>query len=64
MKPKVTVNCVANHYAMPSERIIEVSDRDTGKGLLISIRSGADGELLVEPYRCDDGVRIITPRAA
>lgn len=50
-KPTVTVRCVANQYAAPNERIIEISGRH-GAGALISIIENDDG-LNVYVYRCE-----------
>lgn len=55
-KPTVLTKCVANTNAMHNERIVEVSDRETGKGCLISVRRLVDGTLVIEPYRGDPGV--------
>ena len=52
-KPRVTVLCVANRYAAPNERIIEVGSGSKGVGCLISLREIADGTLIVEPYHAD-----------
>lgn len=55
-KPAVLTKCVANAYTSSNERIIEVSDRETGLGCLISIRRLPNGNLSIEPYRGDAGV--------
>lgn len=54
-KPTVLTKCVANAYTGPDERIVEVSDRETGKGCLISIRRHADGRLILQPMRGEPG---------
>jgi hypothetical protein len=51
-KPKVTVNCVANRYAGPNERIIEFS-APNGAGGLIALRIRNDGLIVVDVYRCN-----------
>lgn len=62
-RPAVNLRPVADSYHGPTERIIEFSDRDTGAGGLISIRRG-DGELIVDVYRCDDNVRVLSRTTA
>jgi hypothetical protein len=52
-KPKVTLKCVADQYASPGEKIIELSDN--GSGCLISIRR-VNGKLVICPYRGDKDV--------
>lgn len=63
-KPKVTVNCVANQYTGPGERIIEFCDPDTDgpAGGLISFRRNPRGALDVHVYRCDPGVNVVVGR--
>lgn len=56
-KPRVTVNCVANKYAAPNERIIEVFDKDTKQGALISLLS-YNGRLIIGLYCADHRVEI------
>ena len=53
-KPRVIINCVANQYASPGERIIEFSFPD-GTGGLISFYSG---NKTVSVYRVDDSVDV------
>jgi hypothetical protein len=56
---RVTLRCVADHYAAKDrERIIEFFDPETGKGGLIGFFRREDGSLLVQPYRLDDGVLV------
>ncbi|WP_431881925.1 hypothetical protein [Micromonospora chalcea] len=54
-KPRVTTNCVANGYAGPDERIVEVSGQ-RGKGCLISIRNRPDGTVSIDVHRRDPEV--------
>ena len=57
---RVTVNCVADHYANKHrERIIEFTDPETGLGGLISFRRSEDGKLYVNPYNFDAGVVVV-----
>lgn len=62
-KVRVLTRCVANHYAMSNERIVEFSDPD-GVGGLISFRTHAteDGkpQVSIWLYRLSDGV-IVNP---
>jgi hypothetical protein len=60
-KPKVTINCVASHYAGPDERIIEFSSK--GGGGLIAFRVADDGRLLVDVYRQDRTVKVRVAKA-
>ena len=57
---------VADRYAMNDESIFEFSAGKRGhrRGGLISIRTDADGKVIVEIYRCDEGVdvRVATDR--
>jgi len=55
-KPSVQTKCVASQYGAATERIVEFSDPNTGKGGLISIRPLDNGNLAVDVYRCDPGV--------
>lgn len=55
-RTRVTLNCVADHYAAPGERIVEFMDAETGKGGLISFTRTDAGELVVNLYRLDAGV--------
>src|SRR5512137_41385 len=61
-KPQVIVNCVASHYAGPSETIIEYTFPD-GTGGLISFLTLEDGAPSVSLYRHDPTVKIMTPAA-
>jgi len=56
-KPKVSSRCVANNYAAPNERIIELSN-GAGIGCLVSVRNMPDGTLSVQVYRRDAGVSV------
>ena len=56
MKPDVKVKCPSDHYAGPSERIVEVFDSEADKGCLISIFRNDSNQLIVSVYRCDPGV--------
>jgi hypothetical protein len=57
---------VADRYSVPGESIFEFSAGRRGKrrGGLIAIRTGADGKVIVEVYRVDEGVdvRVSTDR--
>lgn len=58
-KPTVITKCVANTYTGPNERIVEVSDREMGRGCLISVRrvlTEDGGKLVVNVYAADPGV--------
>ena len=61
-KPRVITNCVANHYAGPTERIIEYSFPD-GSGGLISLFVDSDGNPRVDLYRHDTNVQIVVGKA-
>lgn len=50
-RPSVVVNCVADKYAVPGERIVEFGFGD-GFGGLISLRTLQDGTHVVDVYRC------------
>ena len=54
-KPKVNTRCVADRYAGPSEKIIEVTGQD-GIGCLISIWNRDDGAVSVHVHRRDRGL--------
>lgn len=56
-KPRVTTNPVANRYAAPGQRIIEVSAGCTAIGCLISLELVA-GKLKIHIYRQDPEVRV------
>ena len=54
----------ANAYAGTDERILEFSNGGRGGALLgglISVLEPEPGRLIVEVYRCDEGVEIRTP---
>jgi hypothetical protein len=55
-RTRVTVNCTADAYAAPGERIVEFKDDTADKGGLISFRRTDDGRLMVDVYRTDPGV--------
>ena len=57
MKPAVKLKCPAAAYSAPNERIVEVFDKETKNGCLISIRV-VDGELIIEPYSAERGVMV------
>jgi hypothetical protein len=57
-RPTVTLRCPAQAHSAVNERIIEFS-APNGNGGLISIRQLTDGTVVVEPYRLDDGVKVI-----
>lgn len=59
----VTVNCVADRYHAPNERIVEFTF-PSGKGGLISFRLNANGAEVVEVYRLDDEIQVSTPEQA
>lgn len=65
-KPKVTINCVANHYASPDERIIEFlgkgSDGKRLGGLIRFFVSPYSGRLYVDVYRQDRDVVVHVSR--
>lgn len=54
-KPTVTLRSVADQFAAPNERIVEISHNGPGgyAGALISIRAREDGFLVVEVYRAE-----------
>lgn len=56
-RPTVLTRCVADQYHAPHQRIIEISDRETGLGCLISLTRFGDG-LRIHVYRADSGVEI------
>lgn len=66
MKPKANLRCVANNYADPNERIVEVTNgaRDSAKhkGALIGLRNMLDGTFRIEVYRADPGIKVVMPR--
>lgn len=58
-RPKVTINCVADHYADQNrERIVEFYDRECRAGGLISFRR-TNGNLQVSLYNMDDNVQVV-----
>lgn len=57
-KPKVIVNCVANHYTGPNERIIEFTF-PSGEGGLISLRTTHEGASVVDVYNYDRYVQVL-----
>lgn len=59
-RPTVNINCVAQQYAGPDERIIEFMDRKLNKGGLIRLWRCDDGTLRLDIYRCDDGIIVQT----
>ena len=57
-RPRVVVNCVADSYAGPGERIVEFSAAvpdGLSLGGLISFRVSG-GKLIIQVYRADKGV--------
>lgn len=54
-RPSIKTPCVADRYSGPHERIAEFS-ASNGKGGLISIQERHDGRVVVDLYRCDQGV--------
>lgn len=62
--PRVTVNCPADSYSMPSERVIEFTF-PSGKGGLIRLHEATTDderqESRIEIYRIDPGVRLLMP---
>lgn len=61
-KPKIITKCVANHYAMNNERIIEFSNGTTGGLISICNIEGCTGEpdtIRIYVYSCDPGVTIV-----
>ena len=59
-KPSVETRCVANNYAGPNERIVEVSS--SGGGCLIAFTTGEDGKALrIDVYRADQTVTVRGP---
>lgn len=56
---KINTSPVAQHYA--DEKIIEISSPNGGG--LIAFRLTDDGELIIEPYRLDDTVKVNTGEA-
>lgn len=59
MKPRVIINCVANHYAGPGERIVEFSFPGTPgpAGGLIALRYREGGRPAMDLYRVE-GVEV------
>ncbi len=58
-RPTLKSPCVADRYHVMHERIAEVAFPD-GAGCLISLRTQANGTNLVEVYRADDSIRVLT----
>ena len=58
-RPRVLLDCVANDFSSPGERIIEFSFPN-GNGGLISL-SQPGGRTIVEIYRTDQGIEIMGP---
>jgi len=56
-KPKVNTKCVADHYSMPNEKIVEVTGQG-GQGCLISVSNHPDGSVVINLYRIDTRVVI------
>ncbi len=56
-RASVTVNCVADKYHAPNERIVEFSFPDGGGGL-ISFSTLSDGTNIVQAYRVE-GAKIL-----
>jgi hypothetical protein len=57
-RPRVILDCVADHYTRGEDRIVEFTS-EAGGGL-ISLRV-VNGRLKVEVYRTDDTVDVIAP---
>jgi len=64
-RAKVTVNCVADRYHAPGERIVEFLF-PSGRGGLISFRpcTGDGSADCIDVYRVDDGVIVFQIPAA
>lgn len=61
LKPRVTINAVADKYASAGERIVEVSFCD-GSGALISLRQPTtERRSRIEVYKTDGQVRVSGP---
>lgn len=62
-KPTVRINPVAQQFAAPGERIIEVTFPD-GQGALISLRPDRhhDGCWIIAPYELDVRIGVEGPR--
>jgi hypothetical protein len=58
VRPKVTLNCVADHYSMSKERIIEFTFPD-GSGGLIQFYGSETGENRIVIYNHDVSVKVI-----
>ena len=46
----------ASYYAAPNQTIREISNGE--RGCLISLSTCADGKLIIDIYRCDEGIEI------
>ena len=59
-RPSVKVDCGADHYGLPGERIVEFSSKVGGGLISLRVR---DGQLYVELYRLDPNVvvRYVSP---
>jgi hypothetical protein len=55
LKPRITVDGMADSYAAANERIVEFSN-GAGTGGLISFRVEEGGKLTADLYRADEGV--------
>lgn len=62
-RPTIKTPCVAHRYAHPRERIAEFST-PSGKGGLISVSENVHGAAIVDVYRCDPGVIVLTEDVA
>lgn len=60
-KPRVITDCVANRYARPDERIIEIADAH-GNGALLAVSASAAG-LLLEIYNAGPRVAVRMDKA-
>lgn len=65
-KPSVNTNCVADRYAAPGEKIIEISSDAGGCLISLSVVPAPDGEagvLRVDVYRADETVKVTSKPA-
>ena len=60
-RPYVLTRCVADRYSSTEERIVEfgTAGREGGSGL-IAIRNRPDGTTVVEIYRADSNVTVLS----
>ena len=58
-RPTIKSPCVADRYRVMHERIAEVAFPD-GAGCLVSLRTQANGTNLIEVYRADESIRVLT----